>query len=264
MDDIINKSLFSLKKETTIFKCFILGIFLGASIYFFPYLLPFLVLTAFILLSINLVASAEVVPFLRRLFIINLSLRAALLFVTFFTFFILGKNGWLFGDEWGISERAWRIAQFLKGAKDMWTEYPLGGWTLASSVGLKPELLSLRQYGVSSYTYWVAFWYFLYGYTPLLPKLLNVVIGSCLGIIGYFLTREIFNIKTARLAAILISFFPTMLLWSILNLKDTAFIFLSMISIFALVRFYKTKSYYYFFFTLNNTYYRNIIWKLGV
>jgi hypothetical protein len=58
------------------------------------------------------------------------------------------------------------------------------------------------------------------GRTRLLPRLWNCVIGSLTPILCYALARRLGAGRAARLSAILAAFFPSLLLWSSLNLKD--------------------------------------------
>jgi hypothetical protein len=60
----------------------------------------------------------------------------------------------------------------------------------------------------------------LLGHNRVLPRLWNCVVGSLTAILCYALARRLGAGRAARLSAILAAFFPSLLLWSSLNLKD--------------------------------------------
>jgi hypothetical protein len=62
----------------------------------------------------------------------------------------------------------------------------------------------------------------LFGFVPLVPAFLNCVIGPLCGVIVFHLVRDHFDARAARRAAVLAMFFPSVMLWSSLNLKDAA------------------------------------------
>jgi 4-amino-4-deoxy-L-arabinose transferase-like glycosyltransferase len=60
----------------------------------------------------------------------------------------------------------------------------------------------------------------IFGAEPLLPRLWNCLIGAITPLLGYALARAFGATGGARWSAILIAFFPSMVLWSTLNLHD--------------------------------------------
>jgi 4-amino-4-deoxy-L-arabinose transferase-like glycosyltransferase len=60
----------------------------------------------------------------------------------------------------------------------------------------------------------------IFGTEPLLPRLWNCVVGAITPLLGYALARALGAAGGARWSAILIAFFPSMVLWSTLNLHD--------------------------------------------
>ena len=76
-----------------------------------------------------------------------------------------------------------------------------------------------------AYFYLNAASYFLFGsIVPL--KLLNAFVGASATRYVYFLARALFGAATARRAAILFCFFPSLVLWSALNIRDVWVVFL--------------------------------------
>lgn len=67
--------------------------------------------------------------------------------------------------------------------------------------------------------------YYIFGHAPLVPKVINCFVGSFIAIYIFFITRHLFSRKAAILAAFLTQFFPSLILWSTLNLRDTFIIF---------------------------------------
>lgn len=221
----------------------LLGTFGGLSFLFSPYLV---LLVGFIILTvifINIFVSKEDWHFILRVFLSTLLLRWIIVFTIII--FNNGEEINLFGDEVGISRYAWQIQESIKEVG-----YP-AVWATPSPANI-PILLPVKlgDYGISSYTYWVAFLYFLYGYVPLLPKLLNTILGASMSVFAYLISKEIFNKRVARLSAILVGFFPSMVLWSCSNLKDTLFIFISMCIIWSFVKFFEKWKKSYLAFTI--------------
>jgi 4-amino-4-deoxy-L-arabinose transferase-like glycosyltransferase len=58
------------------------------------------------------------------------------------------------------------------------------------------------------------------------PKLLNCVFGALAAAAAYALAKELGGGRAARFAAVLAAFFPSLILWSVLNLKDTLVVLL--------------------------------------
>lgn len=105
-------------------------------------------------------------------------------------------------DEQTYSERARGMAQFWRG------EIPMD-----PGLGIRGE--------GAGYYYIVAALYFPFGELPLLPKLLNAWIGSLAVLELFRLTRLIGGSDTAALrAARFMAYFPSMILWSSLMIRD--------------------------------------------
>jgi 4-amino-4-deoxy-L-arabinose transferase-like glycosyltransferase len=198
-----------------------------------------LTLSIIIILIIKYHFKNEDNKFLLWLFIIGLISRIIL--TTGVHFFLqynnLGIHNWfgyeivdLFGDSGYHSIRGLWLAEFVSGK-------------LFTPDFIKKEIF--HYYGRSSYLYLVGLFHYLFGFSPISVKFINSFLGALSAIFIYSMTLEIFNKRVAKLSAILIMFFPSMFLWSITNLKDTSFIFISIIMIWAYVRWYKTKQFKY-------------------
>jgi len=79
----------------------------------------------------------------------------------------------------------------------------------------------LLERGPKAYYYIVGALYYVFGAWPLVPKLLNALVGTFSVRLAYDVTvgmtgSEAMGLRTARLAA----FFPSLVLWSALNIRD--------------------------------------------
>lgn len=84
--------------------------------------------------------------------------------------------------------------------------------------GGRPELLT-EELG---YYVWNALIYRLVGYAPLAAALSNAALAGISVILTFRIAREVGGAQAARNAALLAAFFPSLVLWSSLNLKDAA------------------------------------------
>jgi len=75
-------------------------------------------------------------------------------------------------------------------------------------------------HGAVGYYLWNALIYTVVGPVPLAATLLNGVLGAGCSVLAWRLAREIGDETAARYAALLAAFFPSLVLWSSLNLKD--------------------------------------------
>ncbi len=67
--------------------------------------------------------------------------------------------------------------------------------------------------------------YWLWGFVPLVPAFLNCLIGPFTAVYVFYLCQEVFDRKTGVRAALLAMFFPSLMLWSSINLKDALTVF---------------------------------------
>ncbi|MEN8150180.1 MAG: glycosyltransferase family 39 protein [Planctomycetota bacterium] len=78
------------------------------------------------------------------------------------------------------------------------------------------------------YFYLVGTIYYLFGIQPILPILLNCLVGSLAAIPVHRIARDLHGREAARTAAILVTFFPSVLLWSTMLLRDSLVVLLLM------------------------------------
>ena len=95
--------------------------------------------------------------------------------------------------------------------------------------------------------YLVASIYALVGRNMLAVQFVNTVLGALTILPVYLCAQQIFeNRRVARVAAVLIAFFPSMILWSSQGLKDAPIIFLLALAILATLRLSRKLSVGYF------------------
>src|SRR5262252_2564060 len=85
--------------------------------------------------------------------------------------------------------------------------------------------------------YMVAVIYKIVGQNMLATQFVNCFLGATTALIAYLITFEIFpNKRTARICALLVAFFPSLVLWSCQGLKDGPIIFLLTLSMLATLK----------------------------
>jgi hypothetical protein len=85
--------------------------------------------------------------------------------------------------------------------------------------------------------YLVAVVYEVVGRNLFAIQLINASIGAATGVVVYFTAMQLFNnVRVAKLAALLVTFFPSLILWSSQALKDGLIILALAISILATLR----------------------------
>ena len=201
-----------------------LGLFLGVLSAFSPGALFSFSLALLIVFLINLLRDKEEKLFLTRVFIWGVSIRFFLLLLV--QYFFMSQNKRLsldgvnkcvtfFGDDGMHTIVGWWYAQYASGAN--LSDYPL----MVVLTG------ALGDYGRSGYLYLVSLFYFIFGFSPISVTFINSIIGVLTGLIYYFIAREISGRKSAKITIILVTSFPSLIVWSIVNLKDSLFIFLT-------------------------------------
>jgi len=100
--------------------------------------------------------------------------------------------------------------------------YATEGWSLAlywaGEVFIKPWRLGTGQPVGYFYLNGAAFW--LFGHTEIPLKLINALLGALSCRFLYALARDLYGIRVAAYAAQLFAYFPSLILWSVLNIRD--------------------------------------------
>ncbi|TME98534.1 MAG: hypothetical protein E6I52_17700 [Chloroflexi bacterium] len=158
---------------------------------------------------------------LKRIFLAAYGLRVAIALPTHYIAKLGDGNGALFRDDYTndlVGEWLVRIAR--------------GDGTVSIFPG--------HQYLLdSAYTYLVMAIYALFGYAPLLPKLLNIGLAALSAVLIFEIARKIFSTRAAVLAAVGAAILPSLLVWSVATLKETLVLFTSLMALW-LVQFLST------------------------
>ncbi len=101
------------------------------------------------------------------------------------------------------------------------------------------KFLSFTQSGASAWgmLYMVGAVYEVIGRNMLAIQLINAAIGASTAIVVYHVAQNLFsNVRVSKLAALLVAFFPSLILWSSQALKDSIIILALALSILATLR----------------------------
>ncbi len=91
------------------------------------------------------------------------------------------------------------------------------------------------QYGIGCYSYMMGLFYFIFGYVPVLFRLLNIVLSVATAILCYLLAKNLFNKDIARVAFVSILLLPSQFIYSASLLRDTSVNFFMMLLIYGLL-----------------------------
>lgn len=155
--------------------------------------------------------------FLETTFLVAFGLRVLGAVVSHYALMQVGRRGFLLMDDFAYDKLGWGLVK-------VWT-------------GQLPGVRDTDEYLLVNYTYLIAIVYYVLGHSLLAAKMLNVAFGAVTAVVVYALGAEIFHRRAARVAALLTAFFPSLLVWSIINLKDILVVFLTVSAIFGLVRY---------------------------
>jgi hypothetical protein len=151
--------------------------------------------------------------FARRLFVAAYGLRVAIALPTHYVAKLGDGNGALFRDDYTndlVGEWLVRIAR--------------GDGGVAIFAG--------HQYLLDSvYTYLLMGIYTVFGYTPLLPKLLNVSLAALSAVLIFDIAQKIFSRRAAMLAATGAVVLPSLVVWSVATLKETPVLITSLLAL---------------------------------
>lgn len=107
-------------------------------------------------------------------------------------------------DSDDYSERGYAIAQYARGRAN-------------------PTHLAYinSRYGWNTYLYAIGGFYYLFGFSPISVKWINAILGALLGPAVFLLGWVCFRSRwVARAGALATAFFPSLILWSLSNMKE--------------------------------------------
>lgn len=108
------------------------------------------------------------------------------------------------GDDLLYTKRGWGI---------------VCSWNNMTSIWLK-NVFADTEYGLNPFVYAIAGFYKIFGFHPVTVKIINCGIGALIGWVSYLIGKEIFGNKAAKIAMLITMFYPSLVRWSVANLKD--------------------------------------------
>lgn len=176
---------------------------------------PFLIFCMGLLIGIFLIS---LLPEGDSNFLIPLFLSAFLsrIFATLFLYnsvFLYNARGML-GDAWCFSESGNQVLNmWLTGIRDIGI--------------IRENMMKITISGnLGNYDFLNAVVYFFSGKSPISMMFINCLAGSLPIMFIYMITKQVCNVRAARISAILTAFWPSTFMWSIQNLKEPVTIFL--------------------------------------
>lgn len=94
---------------------------------------------------------------------------------------------------------------------------------------------SSPKYGLNPFVYLLAIFYKISGFHPLAAKFINCILGCLIGYFSYLIGKKMFDRNTARLSMFIVTFYPSIVRWSIANLKDPMIMFLFILCLYMLI-----------------------------
>ncbi len=133
------------------------------------------------------------------------------------------SGGFITGDDASYYRLASQSARYLQGA-------PL-------DPTYSPPLWGGDAYLFGAFVYLETGLFLVFGPDARIPILLNSALAIVTSILIFDLTTRLFGSRAGLMAAAIVALFPSLILWSALNLKDSPTITLAVLAIWAVVRF---------------------------
>jgi 4-amino-4-deoxy-L-arabinose transferase-like glycosyltransferase len=117
--------------------------------------------------------------------------------------------------------------------RDDYTNDLVAEWLVRIARGVgDTSIFAGHQYLLGSiYTYFLAGVYAVFGYTPLLPKVVNIGLAGLCAVLTFDIARRVFSVRAATLAALGTAFLPSLIVWSIATLKETLVLFIALVAL---------------------------------
>ncbi len=144
--------------------------------------------------------------------------RLLLLSALHYVLIAIGRGGHLFGDDATYADLSARLAQYLHG-------FPV-------VVGWFGE-----RYLFGNFVYLETGVFYIFGPQVTIVKILNAFAGVLLALVMFALSRHLFGRAPALAALGLTAFFPSLTLWSVLNLKESLSVLLAGVTLWLVARY---------------------------
>lgn len=138
------------------------------------------------------------------------------------------RHPYKLSDSDHYSKRGYAIAEYVKGNRHS---------TILQYVG-QPG----KAYGWNGYSFVIGLYYYLFGFSPISVKLINCLIGALLGPLVFLLAQRCVNALVGRWAAVLTAYCPSLVLWSVSNLKEPSLLLLTAMLFWLFLKWSETRS----------------------
>jgi len=180
------------------------GLFFGVASYFFSgavfLFLAFGVICYFIYNN----SPVEDRKFILTVLAVSFLLRIFLAVFAHALNYLDGYHG-ISGDDLLYTVKSWALVYKWEGKPYNWVN---------DLAGASPK------FGLNPFTWLLAVFYKFFGFHPVIGKMINCIIGTMIGWVSYLMAKEIFDRKAARITILIVAFYPSLMRWSIANLKD--------------------------------------------
>ncbi|MEK6715221.1 MAG: glycosyltransferase family 39 protein [Candidatus Omnitrophota bacterium] len=216
--------------------------------------------------------------FLTYIFISGIAIRMIIYLSYTDISLLFGKGGWFGGDAYGIYNYAWLYVQKLEGSRrflinslDNGMAYDMSQDFYNYYGGSYEKLINsfhYGNYGFHGFTMLLAYLFYIFGPIKFSGRLINILFGALSGIFIYYLVKRIYGQKSAKIAAVLVTFFPSMFIWSLDFFKDPLYILFSIVAFWSFIMYWDTKKILYiiliFIAVIIQSTIREDLWLIGL
>jgi 4-amino-4-deoxy-L-arabinose transferase-like glycosyltransferase len=191
------------KMKNTVYMMLIAAA-VGIAGYFLSSTLSLVIIFGLIAYAVYRVTPQEDRNFVLAVMIAGFVLRVVIAVVMHAESFLKGEEGFISGDDLLYTVKGWAVVFRWEGKTDSWIK-PLG---------------SAQEFGMNPFTYVIALFYRIFGFHPAAAKIINCIFGTMIGWVSYLTAKRLFDRRTARIAIVMVTFYPSFVRWSAANLKD--------------------------------------------
>ena len=187
--------------------------------------------------------------FIFRVLTAGLVLRIILL-ITYYCLHLAPGHADILGpDGEAYSQRGWYISRLLQEDDPNIVpdseEYIFQNYRSNIVELYRGKLPSMEMYQVGAFSYLMGVLYAVFGYSPLIVKLMNAIFSLLTGFLIYLIARAVFNNKIAKVSMAATVFLPSSVVFSITALKDPIIVFLNTMVILLLIQFRRTANWFW-------------------
>ena len=158
---------------------------------------------------------------------LGFALRLALSAAIYTGAMLAGREGFITGDDKGYVDLAWGVVQYWRGTPDPVYQPPDWGG---------------GAYFLGAFTYYESALFYVFGRQVLMAEFLNAGYAAAMLVLVFDLARRIFDVRAGFAALTVAAFFPSLVLWSVLNLKDALVLLLVAVAFSLLLLFQRRRS----------------------